>query len=204
MLRRLGCLLFLLVLAGAVGFAAAEEALRQPVEAAVAQLVRSAATEAMDRAILAEIQPVAYTDLYTVRMGPDGQVTFLQPNTVAINRLAARVTEAVSVEMRPLRERRLSLPLGQVLHSRLLAARGPALAVTVRSVGSVMATLDSRFEQAGLNQTRHLVSLQVTAELEAVAPFLRERFTLEKSIPLAEGIIVGPVPPQGLFDVLGR
>ncbi len=204
MLCRLGCLLLLLLLVAAVGLAAVEEALRPSVEAAVRQLIAGAATEAMDRAILAEVEPVGYTDLYTIRTGTEGQVTFLQPNTAAINRLAARVTEAVAAELRRLQQQHLRLPLGQVLQSRLLAARGPALAVSIQSVGSVRATVESRFEQAGINQTRHVVSLAVTAELEAVAPFLRERVQVAKSVPLAEGIVVGPVPRQGLFDIRGR
>ncbi len=204
MLRRLGCLLLLLLLVAAAGLAAVEEALRPSLEAAMRQLITAAATEAMDRAILGEIEPVAYTDLYTIRTGNDGRVTFLQPNTAAINRLAARVTEAVAVELRRLQQQHLRLPIGQVLQSRLLAARGPALAVTVQSVGSVRATVESKFEQGGINQTRHVVSLAVTAELEAVAPLLRERVNVAKSVPLAEGIVVGPVPPQGLFDLRPR
>ncbi len=177
-----------------------ERTLRPSLEAVIRHTIQIRATEAINRAILERVAgSVKYEDLYLIRTNRDGLVTFLQPNTPEINRLASQVALAVQQEMKKMEDQYFGINLSQVVGSKLFATRGPALTVSVESIGTVRVRVQSRFEQAGLNQTRHIVYLVVRAEIQAVTPTFRDVFPVEEEVPLVEGIVVGPVP-EGIFN----
>ena len=49
--------------------------------------------------------------------------------------------------------RELSIPVGSLTGSPLLAGRGPRISVRMESVGSSAARFENQFESAGINQT---------------------------------------------------
>lgn len=196
-LVRLGVLTLVLL---AAAFLVLEQTLRPSVEATIQHLVQIRATESISRAVLDRTARVRYEDLYDIQKNDQGLVAFLQPNTTEINRLAAQMTLAVQRELKGMERQEFGVTMGQVVGSRLFATRGPALQVGLQSLGTVRATVVSRFEQAGLNQTRHLVYLKVRTDIQAVAPTFTQVYPIEEQIPLAEGIIVGPVPQGGILD----
>lgn len=199
--RWLRLAVFLLLVAGAA-FYVLEYTLRPGLEAAIRHTIQIRTTEAINRAVLQRVAgSVRYEDLYLIRTNREGLVTFLQPNTPEINRVASQVALAVQQELKKMEDQYFGINLSQVVGSKLFATRGPALTVSVESIGTVRVRVESRFEQAGLNQTRHIVYLGVRAEVQAITPIFREVFPVEEEVPLVEGIIVGPVPPQGLFDL---
>lgn len=192
---------FFLLLAATAFYFLAERALRPSLESIIRNLVQIRATEAINRAVLERVAPgVTYEDLYIIRENAEGLVTFLQPNTARVNRVAAQVGLAVQQEMKRMEEQPFSINLAQVFGSRLFATRGPVVHVSVQSIGTVRVNVDSRFEQAGMNQTRHVVYLKIRTEVQAVTPTFSTVYPVEETVPLVEGIIVGPIPKMGLFD----
>ena len=51
-----------------------------------------------------------------------------------------------------------------------------------------------RFEQAGINQTRHKIYLVVEAEMRIVIPLVSSAVKVESQVPLTEATIMGEVP----------
>lgn len=201
-----GRILLVLTVLAAAATVLLEIALRPAMETVVQQVVQARAAEAINRAVLDHVvrRGISYADLYRADKNKDGLITFLQPNTTEINRVASAVQLDVQAALRKMQDQYWGVTLSQVLGSRLFAARGPSVTVRMESVGNVRVNVDSRFDQAGLNQSRHIVYLLVKAEVQAVAPLMRKTFSVEQQVPLAEGIIVGPVPSQGLFSPLPR
>lgn len=197
-----GRILAMAALLAIAALALLEWTLRPSLEAVIRHTVQIRATEAISRAVLDRVvrDGVDYSALYRAEKNSDGLITFLQPDTAAINRIATQVQIAVQGEMRRMMEQSFNLSLSQVLGSRLFAARGPAINVALKSIGTVRVSVESRFDQAGLNQTRHLVSLRIRADVQAVTPTIDKVYPIEEQFPLAEGIIVGPVPP-GLLNI---
>lgn len=191
---------FVLVVLTAL-FYVMERTLRPTMEAVIRHTVQIRATEAINRAIQGIAGAVRYEDLYLIRQNQEGMITFLQPNTPEINRLVTQVALAVQQELRRMQSQTFTITLAQVLGTRLFATRGPGLTVSVQSIGTVTVDVQSRFEQAGLNQTRHVVFLRVHADVQAVAPTFQQVFPVEEQVPLVEGIIVGPVPTQGILNL---
>ncbi|MBX5465750.1 MAG: sporulation protein YunB [Clostridia bacterium] len=194
---RLTLVLFLAVVLAAGGTVETDRLLAPSVAALAAQEARTWAEEAINGAIRQEVgSQLRYSDLYTVVRGSDGQVSFLQPNTPRINALVSAVTLDAERRMGRLQRQAIPIPLGQLLHIQLLAALGPVIPVAFEPIGPVSAELSSRFESAGINQTRHVVSLRLVGRVAVVIPPVVRSIEVAQNVPVAEAIIVGPVPPS--------
>ncbi len=68
---------------------------------------------------------------------------------------------------------KIYLPLGQLLGSQLLAGRGPDVPIVIVPVGTVESRVYDVFEEAGINQTRHKIYLEVKTMVRVVVPLLR-------------------------------
>lgn len=135
-----------------------------------------------------------YEDLYAVRTDSRGKVVLMQPNTGEINRVAAEVAEGIQETFRRFPLERLDIPLGQVLGSQLLATVGPLIPVRVLPVGTVETNLYDRFEQAGINQTRHTLYIDVQTTVKVVVPLISATVRVRSALPISESIILGEVP----------
>ena len=156
---------------------------------------RNVATEAMNDAVKTKIvQSIRYEDLMLIRTDTAGKVALVQPNTGEINRLASTTIEAVQDSLARLASHRFSIPFGQVLGSPVFASRGPRIRVSVIPIGSVTANVNDRFEQAGINQTRHRIYLSLKTSIRIVVPLAASTVEVTSRVPIAEVVIMGEVP----------
>ena len=135
-----------------------------------------------------------YQDLVVIHKDGEGRIVLIQPNTVKINRMMAETLLYVEAGFAALEKQDCSIPLGQALGSRIFAGYGPGIKVKMIPVGRVNTDLVDRFEEAGINQTRHLVCLKVSGKIKVVVPFNQEQIDVSMTIPVAETIVVGEVP----------
>ena len=190
-----GLVLLLVTLLVLLSLLLMERNLRPVVFAIAGQQVQIRAVQSINQAILEKVvSRIHYTDLYQVQKNTDNYITFMQPNTAVFNRVASEVALAVQEELGRLEEGRFSIPLGQVLGSHVFAAYGPNITIGVEALGPVHVEIDSQFESAGINQTRHIVRLHVETDMQIVVPLWDQKFPVQQTIDLAEGIIAGPVP----------
>ncbi|VBB08778.1 sporulation protein yunb [Lucifera butyrica] len=154
-----------------------------------------AATEAINKVINEQVSPgLDPQSLVNVKLDNRGRVVLLQPNTMEFNRLAADTTIKVQEALKAIKEEKVNLPLGQVLGSQLLASLGPEITVTIIPVGTVQVKVFDKFEQAGINQTRHMVYLLATTDIRIVVPLVSKSVSVQTQVPVAEYVVVGEVP----------
>ena len=108
--------------------------------------------------------------------------------------LRAFVLEHVQQELGERASVDLGVPLGSLLGGPFLNGRGPDLPVRVTFSGIVTAEFESSFTAAGYNQTRHTVSLRVTADAYTYLLGAESQLQAETVIPVSETILVGEVP----------
>ena len=137
---------------------------------------------------------VAYEDLMNVRMDQNGQVALLSANTMAMNRLATRAGDAALRRLNNMSSERVTVPLGAVLGTTLFSGSGPGVPVSIVPIGSIFTDFATEFEACGINQTRHKVYLQVTANIRIVIPTGAKTTQVSANMLVAESIIVGRVP----------
>lgn len=168
-------------------------------KASILELARSNAqlktvelmNQVVNEKVVAETQ---YDDLMRIHKDDQGRIVLIQANTVALNRIIAQTISELARGLGQLREDRIDIPLGQLTGSRILAGYGPKITVRMIPAGQVSVRVDNRFEQAGINQSRHLIYLEVKTTIRIAVPFVDRDVNASTIVPLAETIVVGQVP----------
>lgn len=132
--------------------------------------------------------------LVNIKLDNRGRVVFIQPNTLEFNRLAADTTIKVQEALKLITEEKVYIPIGQVFGSQLLASMGPPIVVTIIPIGTVQVKVVDKFEQAGINQTRHMIYLFATTHVRIVVPLVSTTVSVNTQVPIAEYVVVGEVP----------
>ncbi len=153
------------------------------------------ATESINNVISESINMgVDPQKLVNVTLDSRGRVVLIQSNTMEFNKIAADTTIKVQNTLKAMGEEKISIPMGQVLGSQLLASVGPNITVTIIPVGTVQVKVVDKFEQAGINQTRHMVYLIATTQIRIVVPLVSKSVSVNTQVPIAEYVVVGEVP----------
>lgn len=150
---------------------------------------------AVNRAVLDTVaKEVRYERLVIVRQDNQGQVVLVQPNPVEISRVIALTQLAVREQLLSLETKDLNVPLGLAIGSPLMSSIGPNMKVQMLPVGNVNVRLEDSFESAGINQTRHLITLNIKSTIKVIVPFYSDEVIVSTHMPLAETIVVGRIP----------
>lgn len=198
--RRKGSGLWLAGLLGvllALGFIfSLELRLRPVVETMAKAKVTNAVTQLLDGAVTAEIQSraITYSDLITVETDDTGRITALTSNMAALNDLRTSILSDAVAAVDQIDAQSLSIPVGNLTGINFFSGRGFDLPVDVMSVGTAHAAFQSRFFDAGINQTRHQILLEVTVDLDILLPGGDLPAQISAQVPVAETVIVGSVP----------
>ncbi|MGE5389557.1 MAG: sporulation protein YunB [Deltaproteobacteria bacterium] len=163
---------------------------------AIAQAkVQASETEAINQIINREVVgKTSYEDLVRIHKDESGRIVLLQPDTIVINRIMADTTESITKNMGQMDEQTVSIPLGQITGVTLLAGYGPKIRVKVLPCGQVHVDIINKFDEAGVNQTRHLIYCRISTKMKIAVPLMDEEIKVSTIVPLAETIIIGDVP----------
>lgn len=137
---------------------------------------------------------IDYSVLISFEKDAQGHVTALKSNMAAFNRLQARIADDILRRLSEVSTSTLSIPVGTLTGTSLLAGRGPALKIKMQSVGSATAIFRNTFSAAGINQTRHQILLDVHVSMSILLPGFRTSTKVSNEISVAETVIVGSVP----------
>ncbi len=186
------CLLLFLFMEG---FFILERSLRPAILSQAELKANMLAQDAVNLAIMEKVvQDVLYQDLLFVKQDDQGKIVMVQINTMEINRLMVETTMATQEALKALEKDSVKISLGEVLDSYLLAAHGPKINVKLIPAGRVNTRLLDSFEEAGINQVRHKIYLDVLTEVRVVIPFTSTEVEVHTTVPLADALYPGEVP----------
>ena len=153
------------------------------------------ATEAINKAIYEKVlDDIDYNDLIYIHKDTQQRITMMQANSIKISRLVAQANLEIKDTLKKLNGEVFQIPLGQTLGSQLLANYGPRINVKIVPVGAVNIKIIDDFQQAGINQVRHILYINVETNVKIVVPLVTKSVAVQTQIPIAETIIVGQVP----------
>ena len=158
----------------------------------VSNMVNRIVSEAVDEAI--ESGNISYSDLITFEKDNEGRITAIYSNMAAFNRLQSKILDLILARIDQVPARELSIPVGSLTGSVLLAGRGPGINVRMESVGSSSANFANEFASAGINQTKHQIVLDIDVAVSILLPGFSTATTVSNSVTVAETVIVGSVP----------
>ena len=137
---------------------------------------------------------ISYERLISLEKDSEGKITAVHSNMAAFNRLQAQILDIILAKIDQVSARELSLPIGTLTGSALLAGRGPRIRVRMESVGSSTARFNNQFESAGINQTKHQIILEVEVSVAILLPGFTTATKVSTAVTVAETVIVGAVP----------
>lgn len=155
---------------------------------AVNRIVYEAVNEAIDSG------QISYEQLIQYEKDNDGKVTMVTSNMAAFNRLQAQILDIILTRIDQVSARELSIALGSLTGSPLLAGRGPRIHIRMESVGSSTAQFLNEFSSAGINQTKHRIILEIDVYVSILLPAMTTATKVSNHITVAETVIVGAVP----------
>ena len=158
----------------------------------VSNTVNRIVSEAVDEAI--ENGEISYDRLISFEKDSEGRITAVHSNMAAFNRLQSEILDIILARIDQVSARELSIPVGTLTGSVLLAGRGPRISVRMESVGSSSAWFDNEFTSAGINQTKHQIVLNIDVYVSILLPGFTTATKVSNAVTVAETIIVGSVP----------
>ncbi len=124
----------------------------------------------------------------------DGKITALKTNMSEVNRLKTDILNIINDEILALDTWDIGIPLGSLFLPELFSGKGPAIPVHILSIRNSDAVFHSAFFQAGINQTLHKVTMEVSVDVAVLVLGQTSSFTITSEVVVAETVIVGAVP----------
>jgi sporulation protein YunB len=186
-------------------FIVVEKNLRDTIFTVAGAKATQAATEAINQAIAEKVVgSVDYRELIHIVQDNNGRIVLMQANTLKLNKIASDTTLAVQQKLRELGNEKFNIPLGQALGSKLLASYGPLIKVVIVPIGTVQVKVSDDFDEAGINQTKHRLLLNVETKVRVVIPLTSTEATVKNQVPITETVLIGEIPQTYIKLNLGE
>ena len=148
--------------------------------------------DSVDRQI--ENGDVQYDRIVYFEKDLEGRITALKTNMSEVNRLKTNILNIINNEILQMDTSDIGIPLGSLFLPELFSGRGPCLPVNILSIRNSDASFTSDFIEAGINQTRHQLNMQISVDVAVMVLGKVNFFTVSSHVVVAETIIVGQVP----------
>ena len=137
---------------------------------------------------------VRYGDMVNIQKNPDGSIAAITMNSTYINGYKADISDGCSDKLGNFTETVVPIPIGSIIGGAFFNGRGTCIEVPATIYGFSITDVESKFESAGINQTRHTIYLNVEASAHAYMGLCHLNESVDETIILVETIIVGTVP----------
>lgn len=153
-------------------------------------------SDLINEAVMRQIEAgvIQYDRIVYFEKDLNGRITALKTNMSEINRLKTQTLNLLNERILELDASRLGIPLGSLILPEFFSGKGPEIPIQVLAVRNSEAEFQSRFSEAGINQTLHQLTMTVSVDVTILALARTDSFTVTSEVVTAETIIVGDVP----------
>ncbi|MBQ3235213.1 MAG: sporulation protein YunB [Clostridia bacterium] len=135
-----------------------------------------------------------YQELFTVHKNDTGEISMITTDSYKFNSLTTTLANYVGEYLTDYINRGVDVPLGVFTGIRLLQGFGKPIRMKLVAINSVKCDVVSKFETAGINQTRHTLYLNVTPDVSVVTRFSTKNVSDKITVMLYDNLIIGEVP----------
>ena len=195
-IRALVRLIFALLLAALIAFMMLRSRYRDVIRDLAETQVKNTTSDLTNDAIAKQIADgiIQYDRIVYFEKDLDGRITALKTNMSEVNRLKTDILNIINDEILALDTSDIGVPLGSLFLPELLSGKGPSIPVHILSIRNSDATFASNFSQAGINQTLHQLTMEVSVDVAVLVLGQTGSFTVTSEVVIAETVIVGAVP----------
>lgn len=135
-----------------------------------------------------------YNTLFDVSTDKDGNINMITSNSYEVNLLATKIANETYDFLDEKTKLGVNVPLGVFTGIRLISGYGKTIKMKLISTSSVKCEIRSEFTEAGINQTRHALYLDINCEVNIVTKINSKRITDKISVLVYDNLIIGKVP----------
>jgi sporulation protein YunB len=167
--------------------------------------MRSITTVAVNDAIYYTLSDnLRYEELVSVERDESGNILAISSNSLQINRIARDAAYMSQQNLDKMSEAGIEVPLGALTGVEALAGFGPKMNLKIIPISNVECKFVSEFEEAGINQTKHSIYLEIVADISIILPSGTSNFASLTQVLICESVLVGKVPDTYLqSDIFG-
>ena len=129
--------------------------------------VRNSTSDLINDAIDNQIENgnIQYDRIVYFEKDLNGRITALKTNMSEVNRLKTAILNLINDEILALDTSDLGVPVGSLILPEFLSGRGPSIPVQILSIRDSDGSFHSDFSEAGINQTLHQLSMEVSVDV---------------------------------------
>lgn len=163
---------------------------------------KNIAFKASNDAVYEYMENVNYNDLINLEKDSSGKVIAITAKVSEINKLSNVVSSNIQSKLEENKESKITLPLSEMLGIRVVAGKGPKINISAIIEGNVDVKFKSEFKEAGVNQTKHTLYVEITTNVSTIAPLFEKENQYINDIMIAETIIVSDIP-SSYYEING-
>ena len=152
------------------------------------QMVNETVSSAMSR------QDKRFEDLIIIDKDASGNVQSIHTDVTKLTLLQSTIAEEILDQLGEEKQMEVQVPLANMLGMTVLSGIGPRIPVQVIPLSELQTEFQDSFEQAGINQTKMQVMMQLHISVGIMAPTLQRTVQIDAVVPVAQAVIVGGVP----------
>jgi len=161
--------------------------------------MRAKSLEIVNKSILDEFtKQFNYDEIIHVEKDRNDNIVMLKADTIKMNKIACDVALSSQKRLKNLGNVGVKVPMGYIFKNNILAYFGPSITIKMQPIGQIETKYVSEFEQAGINQTRHKIYVQVKTRVRVIIPLKSNDIEVNNEVAVAETIIVGKIPDTAL------
>lgn len=157
--------------------------------------IRSVTTVAVNDAIYYTLNDnVRYEDLISIERDGEGNVVSITTDSLKINRIARDTAYLSQENLTRMSSEGIEVPLGAFTGIEALAGFGKKIRIKIIPISNVECRFVSSFEDAGINQTKHSLYLEIVSDISIITPQRTSNLASTIEVLICESIITGKIP----------
>lgn len=157
--------------------------------------IRSITTVAVNDAIYYTLNDVnRYDDLITIERDEAGDVTSITTDSLKINRIARDTAYMSQENLTKMSAEGIQVPIGALTGIEALAGFGTKINIKIIPISNVECRFVSKFTDAGINQTKHSLYLEIVSDISIILPSKSTNLASTIEVLICESVIAGKIP----------
>ena len=135
-----------------------------------------------------------YSNICQITKNENGEIISLTINANVTKNIKSNLSKSIVNNIQNTHSEDLGIPIGSITRTYILSGKGPEIPLKILTSSSPDIHIESRFESAGINQTKHKITIHTNINIQIILPYetISKKVTYESL--LSETIIVGKVP----------
>lgn len=152
-------------------------------------------TSVINESVKDTTEPEAdYSEICQINKNENGEIISITTKTNTVNNIKLRLSEKIIQKIKNSDSKELGVPIGNLTNTYILSGRGPKIPIKILTSSAPKVAIESKFESAGINQTKHKISVITTVDIQIILPYETITKTVSSESLICETIIVGKVP----------